>query len=340
MHEVTSDTTSIRSVAVIGSGLAGLTAAIMLGDSGHTVRVFEKSRGPGGRMASKRVANGSADIGAQYFTSRNPGFTRFLDRWAGKDAYGIWHARFGFQSSEGGWLPFPDEHRFVGKPRMTAITRALSAHVEMEAGVRIARLSREGQQWRLTDTEGNEHTGFDQVIITAPPAQARELLENSGLDALADCLSAHSGNMLPCWAVAAHFSGSVQGRFDAMRPDSEVLFWLANNSSKPGREEAGQWWVLHATPEWTRSRLDDAPESVAGALLAEFGALTGYRGEANHWVAHRWLYARSDAGDNPGYLYDASLGVGVAGDWLAGGRVEGAWESANHLIRAMTRDES
>ncbi|HCP22242.1 MAG TPA: FAD-dependent oxidoreductase, partial [Marinobacter hydrocarbonoclasticus] len=68
MREVTSDTTSIRSIAVIGSGLAGLTAAILLGDSGHNVRVFEKSRGPGGRLASKRVANGSADIGAQYFT--------------------------------------------------------------------------------------------------------------------------------------------------------------------------------------------------------------------------------------------------------------------------------
>src|SRR5690554_4761629 len=98
MREVTSDTTSIRSIAVIGSGLAGLTAAILLGDSGHNVRVFEKSRGPGGRLASKRVANGSADIGAQYFTSRNPGFTRFLDRWAGPESYQIWNARFGYQT--------------------------------------------------------------------------------------------------------------------------------------------------------------------------------------------------------------------------------------------------
>ncbi|WP_029653434.1 NAD(P)/FAD-dependent oxidoreductase [Marinobacter daepoensis] len=338
MCEVTSDTSSIRSVAVIGSGLAGLTSAIMLGDSGHRVRVFEKSRGPGGRMASKRVTNGSADIGAQYFTSRNPGFTRFLDRWAGKDSYGIWNARFGFQSPERGWLAFPDEHRFVGMPRMTAITRALSAHVELDAGVRIARMSRDGLQWRLTDFDGKEYTGFDQVVITAPPAQAQDLLESSGLHEFADRLAAHSGNMLPCWAVAAHFAEPVQGRFDAMRPASEALFWLANNSSKPGREGAGQWWVLHATPEWTQHRLDDSPDLVARALMAEFAKLTGHQGQATDWVAHRWLYARSDAGDNPGCLYDVSLGIGVAGDWLAGGRVEGAWESANQLIRAMAPD--
>src|SRR5690554_7172133 len=82
MLKVTSDTTSIRSVAVIGSGLAGLTASILLGQLGHSVTVFEKSRGPGGRMASKRVGSGSADVGAQYFTARNPEFLSFLQRWA------------------------------------------------------------------------------------------------------------------------------------------------------------------------------------------------------------------------------------------------------------------
>ena len=46
-------------------------------------------------------------------------------------------------------------------------------------------------------------------------------------------------------------------------------------------------------------------------------------------------HARSEAADNPGYLFDHIAGIGLAGDWLAGGRVEGAWESASQLVQAM-----
>jgi len=73
----------IRRIAVVGSGVAGLSAAILLEQKNHSVTVFEKSRGPGGRLAAKRVTGGSADIGAQYFTIRNPEFRTFLRKMQG-----------------------------------------------------------------------------------------------------------------------------------------------------------------------------------------------------------------------------------------------------------------
>lgn len=335
MLKVTSDTTTIRNVAVIGSGLAGLTSAIFLGRMGHHVRVFEKSRGPGGRMSSKRVSGGSADIGAQYFTARNPEFLAFLEQNAGTDAFDVWRARFGFQATDNSWLPFPEEKRYVGTPRMTAITRALSAGLEINAEVRIERLIARGSQWQLECTEGQDRGTFDQVVITAPPAQARDILLASGLDELAGQLIQPVEHILPCWAVAAHFAEPPTKQFDAMRPNSEQLYWVANNSSKPGRDDAGQWWVLHATPEWTQDHVDTAADLVSHKLVEAFSALTGNKLEPTETVAHRWLYARSADGEQPGYLLDAQKGVGLAGDWLAGGRVEGAWESAAKLVTAM-----
>lgn len=68
---------------------------------------------------------------------------------------------------------------------MTAISRALSEHISLESGVRIARLSKDGTKWQLTDTDGQPYDGFDQVVITAPPAQAQDLLRDSGLEPLA-----------------------------------------------------------------------------------------------------------------------------------------------------------
>ena len=43
-----------RRIAVIGAGIAGLSCATELQGAGVTVRIFEKSRGPGGRMSTRR----------------------------------------------------------------------------------------------------------------------------------------------------------------------------------------------------------------------------------------------------------------------------------------------
>lgn len=175
----------IRSVAVIGSGLTGLTSAILLEHPGVKVTVFEKSRGPGGRLASKRVRGGSADMGAQYFTIRNPAFLRFLKQHAGRKSFAPWQGRFGYQKGAGQWEAFPDEQRYVGVPRMTAISRALSANVNLVAETRIVNFDSGPAGHTLMTAEGHRFGPFDAVIITAPPAQARDLLRDSHLPDLA-----------------------------------------------------------------------------------------------------------------------------------------------------------
>jgi len=68
-------------VAIIGAGMTGASAASQLRAAGAEVVVFDKARGPGGRMTSKRLvsdntalAQSSLDLGAQYFTVRHPRF--------------------------------------------------------------------------------------------------------------------------------------------------------------------------------------------------------------------------------------------------------------------------
>ncbi|MBC7183413.1 MAG: FAD-dependent oxidoreductase [Marinobacter sp.] len=336
MFNQTFDSSVIRHIAVVGSGLAGLTAAIQLGGLGHKVTVLEKSRGPGGRLAAKRVPGGSADIGAQYFTSRNPDFLPFLRKFAGETCFAPWQGRFGFQLSKDEWQPFPDEPRYVGTPRMTAITRALSAHVSVVTETRVGKLAGNNQQWSLFDTETRHLGDFDQVIITAPPAQARDLLADSQLDTLAGWLDDPVQRVLPCWAVAAHFQVSPWPHHEGMRCQHPALFWVANNSSKPGRNDSGQWWVIHASPEWTEQHLDSPAEQVAEQLVEAFREVVGFDSAPDEVVTHRWLYARSEGGEQPGHLWFGDWNIGLAGDWLAGGRVEGAFDSACGLVAEIS----
>ncbi|MBL3556850.1 MULTISPECIES: NAD(P)/FAD-dependent oxidoreductase [Marinobacter] len=325
----------IRRIAIVGSGVAGLTAGLLLMDENIAVTVFEKSRGPGGRLAAKRVPGGSADIGAQYFTARNPAFVPFLTRHAGEAGFGLWKGRFGYQNPDGGWEPFPNESRYVGVPRMTAVTRGLSSKVDLRTETRIERLVGNGQEWTLQDTEGDSYGPFDAIIVTAPPAQAQELFRASQLQTLADELDNPVSHIEPCWATAVHFSKPLEQPYEGMRCQDAVLYWIANNSSKPGRDDDGQWWVLHANPEWSRSHQDTAPDRVAQMMVAAFQRVTGCDAQPDEMVHHRWLYAKSSSDAGPGFRWFDDYRIGLAGDWLSGGRVEGAFESAQGLAEKI-----
>ena len=70
---------SQRHIAVVGAGIAGIACARTLMQAGHRVSVFEKSRGTGGRMATRRTEFGSFDHGTQYFTVRDARFAKALE---------------------------------------------------------------------------------------------------------------------------------------------------------------------------------------------------------------------------------------------------------------------
>lgn len=324
----------VRRVAIIGSGLAGLTAGLRLQSAGVTVALFEKSRGPGGRLASKRLPDGSADIGAQYFTIRNPAFRAFLNRYAGSDCYQPWQARLRYQKESGKWEGFLPEQRYVGVPRMTAISRRLAEQLTVHSQIRIQRLGRDLEgHWQLVDSEGDHHGAFDTVIITTPPAQARDLLEASDLDPLVHAFEDDIERMQACWTLVAQFGTGLGLDYQGLQPRSEILQWAGNNSSKPGRTESGEWWVLHGRPDWSDRHRDADPHFVQDELLKAFAEATGVERQPDQTLTHRWLYARSTAQAGPGHLWFDEHQIGLIGDWLSGGRVEGAFDSAQSLIR-------
>ena len=83
----------IESVAVLGAGLAGLSCARHLQQQGLEVRLFDKSRGPAGRMSTRRGDDWQCDHGAQYFTARNPDFRAEVARWEALGVAARWQPR-------------------------------------------------------------------------------------------------------------------------------------------------------------------------------------------------------------------------------------------------------
>ncbi len=344
-------------VAVIGAGIAGTACAASLQLNGLQVTLFDKSRGLGGRMATRRlhwpadaatgVRAGATEIdhGAQHFQARSPRFRAVVQRAVAAGAVLPWqplvHAR-------GPGLEAKPLKLYVPTPDMPALCRHLLVGVPVRLEHTVQRLHREADGWYLVLVGGGMAGPFDQVHLALPPAQAAVLLAGHQ-DPWADELAAW--RMQACWTLMA-VTDDVDWPWDAAEPERGPLAWVARNDRKPGRcAPAGcATWVAHATGAWSAAHLEEDPEAVAVGLRAALAALlpAGGRLRWHTGVVHRWRYAvpaapaavvataAPGASDVPALQasecrWDPGLGLGVCGDYLAGGDVEAAWRSGDEL---------
>lgn len=327
---------SSQNVAVIGAGLAGLACASALQAAGHRVRVFEKSRGVAGRMSTRRGEGWQCDHGAQYFTARSPAFKAELARWLDAGVAAVWTPRLAVFGDAEQHRKDAGLLRYVGVPQMTApvqwLASALAAPVR--TGLQVERLLADGSGWRLQGAADAAQVDdvFDAVLLALPAPQAAALLHDVAPE-LAQ--RAAAVRMRAAWALMLNYAAPLDLGFDAGFVNQGPLRWVARNSSKPGRS-GGESWLLHAQADWSELRLAMPPEQLAEALLQAFAALGGPPPAA--WSAHRWLYADvapSTVGATEDFAWDAALGLGLCGDWLAGGKVEGAWLSGTALAQKV-----
>lgn len=169
----------MENVAIIGAGLAGLTAAAELVAAGREVTVFDKSRGTGGRLATRRGEPGPFDHGAP--------------RAHGGADFDAAMSAIGAVRSGDGW---------AGTPGMSGLVKPLERGVEIRRGVRIVALE-ERRGWRLHDTERETHGPFAAVIVAIPAPQAADLVPEADLSGVM---------MIPQWTLMAAWEDAVAPR--------------------------------------------------------------------------------------------------------------------------------
>jgi renalase len=319
------------SVAVVGAGLAGLACAAALQAAGRHVVVLEKSRGVGGRMSTRRGDGWQADHGAQYFTARDAGFRAEVAAWQAAGAVSEWRPRLHVIGARRRRSPQDetDTQRFVGVPGMTAPARALASGVVLRTRHTVDALHAEGGQWRVHTLEaGVLPERFSHVLLALPAAQALPLLQPH---AAALAALAASARMQPCMAMILRFDAPASLPFDAAFVNQGPLRWIARDGSKPAREGA-ECWILHAEEQWSAAHLETPLPDACALLLRAFSEVGGPAPSA--WTAHLWRYASGGAALAEPWAFDAGRGLGLCGDWLAGGRVEGAWLSGRALAQA------
>jgi len=341
-----------KHIAIIGAGMAGVTCARTLRQAGHQVTLFEKSRGLGGRMATRTSAYGSFDHGAQYFTVRDPRFELAI-----RTAPGVckpWAANAVRVLDPNGrvieaGLPGGEPH-WVATPGMNGLVKAWAAPLVADGQVHLLThvnqimadpLRKNGWQLQTETVDGGQQVfaGFDRVILAIPSEQANVLLKASALSKLGAALT--NVQVDPCWTLMLAYPQAVHPglitlgpQWSAARSTHHRIAWMARESSKPGRERIERWTV-QASAAWSAEHLNDTPDRISGKLIKAFAEITGIRATPAYAQVQRWVYAKTKQPLGQSHLWFADKGIGVCGDWCLGHRVEDAFVSGLELAMAV-----
>jgi len=307
------------SVLVVGAGIAGLVCARTVAAAGVAVRVLDKGRGVGGRMATRRAGDAVFDHGAQFFTCRDPAFASVVDELAGSGAARPW---FRGLLTFGGGTVDDGGNRYRGDPGMTAPAKTLAAGLDVRCAARVTAVSPEGPRWVAHLDDGSTEDAT-VVVLTAPVPQSLVLLDEGGVR-LPRALRSRLDRIAydPCLAVLATLTEpTTLPEPGALRPAEEPVAWITDNQRKGISPVPSV--TIHAGPHTSRDLWHEPDEVVAGELIRSVRPLGVGAPLATDVV--RWRFATPvDPLPERCVSTTAPLPLVFAGDAFGGPRVEGA----------------
>ncbi len=315
----------MKRIAIIGAGMAGLTLANEL-KAVADVQVYEKSKGYGGRMATRCRNNYQFDHGAQFFIAKTPAFKEFLQPFIQQDVVARWDARFVELTGNEvtyRWTWTDEVPHYVAASSMSTLGKAMAKDLPVQLGTHVNEIKKNGQQWQLTDSEGKVLGSYEWVILAIPAKQVIELVP----DEYEFCKEVAEKNMTACYSLMLGFKEALPLEWDAALVKETDISWVCNNHSKPGR--ASHYSLLiHSTNQWAEENIELDNEAVTKFLIQETSAVIEQDvSVAEHIDMHRWRYANIQKQYGDRSFIDNSNRLAAIGDWCIKGRVESAFLS-------------
>ena len=319
-------------LCLVGAGLASAGIADALRDEPVSVQVLEKSRGVGGRAATRRKDGCRYDHGANYIKDSDER-TRELLESLGTDGLAdieqpVWPFDADGTISES---ERPEAHKWTWEAGITQLAKRLFGRTDAEirTETRVASIQRERAGWQLTDTDGSTHGPFDAVVLTPPAPQTADLLRSTDLrgddDALATAAAAvDSVPYRTIRAVMLHYPFEIDRPYYALvnNDRDHDIGWLARESCKPGHVPDGEeLLVVQMAPDWSTATYDEPLDAIADDVSQQVATLLDDdRLDSPDWIDDQgWRYALPDAAvDSEAVAPLEGHALYVAGDWVVG----------------------
>lgn len=241
-------------VTIVGGGLSGIFAARTLIERGHQPVLIEKSKSVGGRMATRRISEGRADHGAQFFTVRSETLQTMTNEWL-----------------ENGWIKhwFGDDFpRYASVDGMNALMKKLAQHLDVRLDERVVDIKSENSQMVTLTTDKGQTVSSDAVILTAPVPQTLQLLKDSQITLTNEMETILSRSVFnPCFvglfSLNQPFSAGENGIISEGLPNGIDKIVANDQKGISGCPIL----TVYMTGDWSAERFDKRDEQVLDEMV-------------------------------------------------------------------------
>lgn len=304
---------------MVGAGIAGIACARSLTEAGVAVRVLERGRVCGGRLATKRYDGRRTDIGAAYFTAQDDDFAALVGTWQNRGLVREWTDTLSVLDPDG-------SHRTTGPMRWAAPNGLRSLAEDLAAGLDVT--TERAVEW-VEPGPKVDGVDADAVVLAMPGPQALRVLHPDLTGARA---AAEKQHWLPSLAITVVFAQRAWPDFHgAFVNDHPILQTVFDDGERRG--DGAPVLVAHTTAEFTEHYVVN-PSAAAHDVETAVRTVLGLHAEAITTHVHLWTCARpAQPGTAPFYLDEHR--IGIAGDAWGSPRVETAWMSGTALGRSL-----
>lgn len=338
-------------VVVVGAGLSGLTVAGDLRTAGYQVLVLDKSRGVGGRVATRRIGGQSVDHGCRFLQPLGPLETGLIQRGLAAGQLQPWEVSAHQLTGVGELSPVPTPTPYYIAPTgMTSLAKGLAQGLSVQTGSRVVVINRQAQGWHLhLEDRTKDPIRSRAVVVAIPSAQVPDLFRGGEEPSapqpwLRDLATVRFD---PVITVMAGYSPDQETRLPGPSPSGEgwmvfaerhpYLRWAALDSSKRPFP-AYPLMVIHSSASFAATHLETVDLDNLGqeflTLLAP--ALGRWLAQPQWLQVHRWRYGLVQDPLAVPVLQNSDEPTLVGcGDWCGGGGVEAAIASGHQAAKAI-----
>lgn len=305
---------------IVGAGIAGASCAGTLAAAGWEVDVFDKARGAGGRLSTRRLEQGWATMGSPFISAKRDPFRSQLRDWVRQGWLVPVRGDVLYGRANKSWAKVLLQNHHTPLIEPSQLVRQLMGTARLHTASRVSTI-----RPRTILLENGQTMGdYDCVICSVPVPQAIPLLE--ALPRLHDRLG--DVRYRPIWSFLMRWEGGPAA--DVIKFDDNLIELAVR---QPGGGEG--LWAVHSSHEFAETYLEASAMEASTRAASALMGLLGLPWPVDVEASHLWRYAQPETSIGGFWLGDRENRVALIGDGIAGAGVERAWESGMRLAQSL-----
>lgn len=330
----------IYDIIIVGAGMSGISAAKQLIRNGLKVKILDKGKVTGGRLATRRIKYGTDhvvfDYGCRYIESKSSEFSQEIVDLIKKNIVKEWNVI----NHNAVLDALEKDIRFIGKNSIREIALEFARGLEIENNSRVVKIKRNENIWNVY-IENNIEYKASQLILSLPIPQSLELIRNSKIKLQQKLLAnlakvEYNRNIM---ALLILEKGNNLNDSGSLKFSEGDISFISDNNIKGINNHKGAL-TIEMSNEFSIKYWDIPDDLIAQKIIKS--AEDFIKSDVIDFQVHKWKFStpkvsynkRYELVEQPGPIYfigDAFLGSNVESAYLSG------LYSANNILSTYSR---